>query len=375
MTSQRLDGDFGSKLTILLTDLRPGGAERVCVNIANAMVERGYQVEFVLLQAKGDLLPDLNRVVKVIDIKQTRLRNSLIPLVRYLKENKPDAVLANIWPLTVISVVARFLSNTACRLVVAEHTTWSRSELLKPFGNSLIIKQSMKMFFPHADRVIAVSKGAADDLAEFASVKRELIDVIYNPISGNKPKSIAACDATLCGGWLSGHHKKIIAVGTLKEIKDYPTLLKAFSIVLKSVNARLLILGEGEMRESLQKLINDLGLLDFVIMPGFVKDPTPYFQQADLHVLSSTGEGFANVIVEALAVGTPVVSTDCPSGPREILEDGKYGRLVPVADSVALAHAMIEALSVVHDTDALKSRAMDFSIGKSVDRYEKILFH
>ena len=168
-------------------------------------------------------------------------------------------------------------------------------------------------------------------------------------------------------GWWTGPHRKVLAVGTLKTIKDYATLLNAFARLRQRVDARLLILGEGECRVDLETQARQLGIASGVFMPGFVKDPSPYYQQADLHVLSSTGEGLGNVIVEALAAGTPVVSTDCLSGPREILSDGQFGRLVPVGDTVALARAMDDSLATLPDPAVLKARAQYFSIEKAAD--------
>jgi glycosyltransferase involved in cell wall biosynthesis len=250
---------------------------------------------------------------------------------------------------------------------------WSRSELLERRTVGWQVRTSMQRFFPWADGVVAVSNGAADDLAQFAGLKREMISVIYNPVTSDEstPPSVAPSQPQ---SWCSGGHRRILAVGTLKEIKDYATLLKAFALLRKRVDARLLILGEGECRSDLEIQARALGIADAVLMPGFVKDLSPYYRHADLHILSSTGEGFGNVVVEALAAGTPVVSTDCPSGPREILCDGKFGRLVPVGDSVALATAMEESLSATHDTAALQARAQDFLIVKAVDQYEKLLF-
>jgi glycosyltransferase involved in cell wall biosynthesis len=159
----------------------------------------------------------------------------------------------------------------------------------------------------------------------------------------------------------------------LKPIKDYVTLLTAFAVMCKKIDARILILGEGECRAELEAQIKNLGLENSVFMPGFIKNLTSYYQRADLHVLSSSGEGFGNVIVEALAAGTPVVSTDCQSGPREILADGRFGMLVPVGDAVALANAMAKSLAIKHNCSDLKARAKVFSIDKAVDSYLKLL--
>ena len=174
--------------------------------------------------------------------------------------------------------------------------------------------------------------------------------------------------------WWSGKHLRLLAVGNLIPIKDYSTLLAAFALLRQRVDAQLLILGEGNCRNELEAQATKLGIEGSLYMLGFVKDPSPYYHRADLHILSSAGEGFGNVIVEALAAGTPVVSTDCPSGPREILCNGKFGRLVPVGDASKMAWAMAESLATAPDRLALKARAQDFSIDKAVDKYEDLLF-
>jgi glycosyltransferase involved in cell wall biosynthesis len=360
------------RIAILLPDLRGGGAERVAVNLAIAFVRRGYAVDMVLLSAKGEFLRELPREVRVVDLKVSRIRWVIFPLVRYLRSVRPTAVLPCMWPLTVIALWARALSRVPVRVVVAEHTTWSMSELLERPTVGWQIRSSMRRFFPKADGIVAVSEGAADDLARFAGLDRAAISTIYNPIVG-KALARSTVPPSEPQVWCAGTHRRILAVGTLKAIKDYATLLNAFAIVRQRLDVRLLILGEGDCRPALEAQAREMGIADSVSMPGFVSDPMPYYQHADLFILSSTGEGFGNVIVEALAVGTPVVSTDCQSGPREILCDGKYGLLVPVGDASAMSEAIEISLTADHDKAALIARALDFSIEKAVDQYEKLL--
>lgn len=361
-----------ARISILMPHLHGGGAERVAVNLANSFSQRGYVVDMVLLSATGQFLAELLPEIRVVDLKVKRLRETLFPLVKYFRQSRPAAALACMWPLTVTALWARTLARMPMRLVVAEHTTWSRSEILSRRGVGWQVRTSMHHFFPKADGIVTVSKGAADDLARFANLDRQDITVIYNPIVGYvKPQASAS---HVPPEWWTGSHLKVLAVGTLKPIKDYALLLDAFARLRKQVDARLLILGEGECRAALEAQALQLNIASSVFMPGFINDPSPYFQQADLHVLSSTGEGFGNVIVEALAAGTPVVSTDCQSGPREILCDGQFGRLTPVGDVAALAAAMAESLAAQHDHAALKERAQYFSIDKAVDQYLDILF-
>lgn len=360
-----------SRISILLPDLRGGGAERVAVNLANGFVARGHAIDMVLMKAEGQFLADLDASVRVVDLNAKRLRNVFFPLVRYLRAERPTAMLASMWPLTLLALWAGWVARGGTRMVLAEHTTWSRAEIIESPSVRWQVQTSMHWMFPKANHVVAVSRGAADDLARFANISRQCITVIYNPIVGDEMASDVPCAPP--DGWWNGTHRKVLAVGTLKHIKDYPTLLRAFQSLSAHTEARLLILGEGPCREALEAQVRQLGLEGRVFMPGFVKDPAPYFAHADLHVLSSTGEGFGNVIVEALQAGTPVVCTDCESGPREILCDGRYGGLVPVGDAQALARAMALSLATHHDPAALKARAQDFSIDKAVVQYEALL--
>jgi glycosyltransferase involved in cell wall biosynthesis len=362
-----------SKTTaIFLPDLRGGGAERVAVNLANELVARGHAVDMVLLSATGEFLSALRPEVKVVDLKVGRVRWALGPLVRYLRSRRPSAMLACMWPLTILAPLARMIAKVPARLIVAEHTTWSRSELLKRPTLGWQIRASMHLFFQRVNAIVTVSEGAADDLARFAHLNRKTITVIYNPVVGDE-KSLST-EPLEPGDWWSGTHKRLLAVGTLTRVKDYTTLLNALALLRQKVDARLLILGEGECRDSLRAHVKQLGVEASVFMHGFVSDPSPYYSRTDLHVLSSTSEGLPTVIIEALAAGAPVVSTDCPSGPREILSDGRFGRLVPVGDVAALATAMQASLSETPDRVALKLRSQDFSIDKAVDQYERLLF-
>lgn len=356
-----------SRIAILLPDLRGGGAERVGVNLANNFARRGLGVDMLLLQRQGVLLDQLDSRVRVVDLAAPRARHGLYPLAAYLRDARPTAVMANMWPLPVVALVARTFARCRTRLVSVTHTTWSRSELFAKPLTRLSIELSMHLLYPRLDGVVAVSEGAADDLCKISGLDRARITTIYNPIVGSMLPKIP--EAPMPTAWAEGAHDKLIAVGTLKPIKDYPTLLKAFAKLRAKRDARLLILGEGEERAALEAQIASLGLTSSVFLPGFAPDTRRYYAAADLFVLSSTGEGFGNVIVEALEQGTPVVSTDCQSGPREILEGGKYGTLVPVGDADTLAKAMEEAVSRTHDREALKRRAQDFSVDKAAEAY------
>ena len=358
---------------ILLPDLRGGGAERVAVNLANGFLSNGLVVEVVLMSYEGIFLGDLEQDIRVVNLQSLRLRNVIMPLVKYLRHRRPDNLLVFMWPLTVIALLARRLACVDTRIVVTEHTTWSRDPIVRSRWMRWLVRTTMHFLFPRAEAIVTVSHGAADDLARFAALDRSSINVIYNPvISERSNERMFLGDELLWAaaeGWWNGRHRRVLAVGALKPIKDYATLLSAFAGLRLRMDVRLLILGEGECYGELKAQVKRLHLENFVFMPGFVRNLAPYYRRADLHVLSSLGEGFGNVLVEALAAGTPVVSTDCQSGPREILMDGKLGTLVPVADPQALAVAMFDALTSSHNCTLLVSRAQEFSVYSAVSKY------
>jgi glycosyltransferase involved in cell wall biosynthesis len=341
------------------------------VNLANEFSRRGLSVHLVLMQRKGELIPVVDPTVTIIDLACSRVRYGVWSLAAYLKRHNPDVLLANMWPLPVVGWLARALCRGRTRVFALEHTTWSCDELFASRPGRTAVTWSMRAVYPRLDGVVAVSNGAAEALGAVAGLPRDKIIAIHNPIVG--ASAAYSNRQSLPEAWAEGTHDKLLAVGTLKPIKNYPMLLNALVRLRETRDARLLILGEGEERRRLEELVADLGLGDAVAMPGFAADTRPFYAAADLFVLSSAGEGLPTVIVEALEQGIPVVSTDCPSGPREILEDGKYGTLVPVGDVDALARAMDAALNREHDRAALKRRAQDFSVDKAADAYLDLL--
>ncbi len=361
----------GARIAIVITNLEGGGAERVAINLANSFVKRGYLVDMVLLSVRGSGVNALLPEVRLIDLHAKRMRGLLIPLIRYLRVNRPSVLLANIWPITSIALIACKVAMLNTRLIAIEHTTWSRSELCESRFTRWQVSKWMHYTFPFIDRIVAVSEDAANDLADFANLDRNMITVIHNPVVDSfklkyrKPLPQIA-------GWSEAKFR-LLSVGKLKSVKDFATLLHSFKKVLSHLDVSLLILGEGECRSELELLAKKLGIQDKVYMPGFVDDPTLFYMQATLFVLTSKVEGFANVIVEALAEGVPVVSTDCLSGPREILANGKFGTLVPVGDINAITEAILDSLKTIHNRAVLIKRAKCFTIDKAVDKYLDIL--
>ncbi|SEN62857.1 Glycosyltransferase involved in cell wall bisynthesis [Sphingomonas gellani] len=350
------------RLAIFLPDLGGGGAERVALALLQGFLDSGHPVDLVLALRQGVLLPMVPSGVEIIDLGAARLRQAVLPLVRYLRERRPHALHAMMWPLPLLAIVARRLAQVDTRIIGSEHTTLSA----RPHGlRHRAVRALTRQAYMRADGLVGVSAGVADDLSTFVGVPRDRITVIHNPLL--LPATLPD-PATMAGRWPAGT-KRILAVGSLKAEKNYPLLLRALARVRESVPASLLILGDGPLRVELERQITDKGLGDAVVIAGFDTDPWPYYTAADLFVLSSDCEGFGNVLVEALHAGLPIVSTDCPNGPREILDDGEYGTLVPCNDERLLAAAIQGALRGHHNSGVLRNRGrmLASQIDKHID--------
>ncbi|MGB5686211.1 MAG: glycosyltransferase [Candidatus Electrothrix sp.] len=358
------------KIAILLPDLRGGGAERLHVNLANHWITQGHSVEFVLMQKYGELLPLLSDDINVIELGIDRIRQAIFPLRIYLKKSKPDIILSAMWPLTSATVIAWLLSGKQGHLFLSDHNQLTVSCIQELNVSAFFLKFLLHVTYPFASGIIAVSQGVKEDLRQLGRFSDDQVKVIYNPAATG---ATACCEQQVSRGafWGQGFKYHILSVGSLKKQKDHATLIRAFARLPSKLKAKLTILGEGPLRKELETLIDHLKLKEQVIMPGFVTDPKPWFSTADLFVLSSQWEGFGNVLVEALECGIPIVSTDCASGPSEILENGRYGRLVLVGNEIALATAMGEALIEEPDRELLKSRANEFSVERISAQYLK----
>ena len=359
------------RISLLLPDVRGGGVERIRIVLAHEFARAGHEVEFVLMQARGELLDETREHFSVVDLATSRARALPLALSRYLRRRRPDALLAAMWPLTVIAPLAARLSGHRCKVLVSEHN--SLSVQYRDWGRAhrVAMRASMAVGYRLADHRVGVSLGVATDIATLSGLRRDAFDVIHNPVPPRpEPSAKAIRDAEAL--WSGPKGARIVTVGSMKAQKNHPLLLRAF-VQLDRPEARLIFVGDGAGRDAILALAQDLGVADRVILAGFHSDPTPFYKTADLFVLASDYEGFGNVIVEALACGTPVVSTDCPSGPGEILDGGRFGRLVRVGDAGAMAEAIQAALNAPADSDALTNRAADFAPAKAAEQYLRLL--
>ena len=339
--------------------------------LAHEFARAGHEVEFVLMQARGELLEEAQAAFPVHDLGCTRARQVPVALARYLRRHRPDAVLAAMWPLTGIAGISARLSGYRGRLVASEHVDFRSTPSFKR-SERAALNYFGRAFYAPCDRVVAVSDGVADSLQNVTGLSRDRIEVIHNPVRSHAPGIISEGDRRALEGWLHAD-KRLIAIGSLKRQKGFDVLLHALADLRQRCDARLLVLGEGALRSELEALAHHLGVADNVWMPGFRPNPGIFLHHAHVFVLSSNWEGFGNVIVEALAAGVPVVSTDCPSGPFEILEGGRFGRLVPPSDPSALASAIEASLHDNHCVRHLKARADEFNPPKQAARYLDLL--
>ncbi len=326
------------RIALFLPNLTGGGAERVTVNLARGLCERGVAVDLVPAAAEGPLLAAVDPRVRLVDLRCRRTVAAVPKLARYLRQERPVALLSAIHHANLVALWARRWAGVRVRVVVALHTTLSRALALAPSRTGRLVAR-MAGAYRAADGVVAVSHGVADDFAHLTGFPRERLTVIYNPTILPELPALAA--QPLAHPWFAaGEPPVVLGVGRLIPDKDFPTLLRAAARVQAERPLRVLILGEGAERARLQALIDELEMDAWAALPGFVDNPYPYLAHAALFVLSSVREGLPGALIEALALGTPVAACDCESGPREILAGGRYGPLLPLGDVDALAAAM-----------------------------------
>jgi glycosyltransferase involved in cell wall biosynthesis len=328
------------KIALLAPDLDGAGAQRVMLDLAAGLSEAGADVELVVVRAEGPLRTAIPPGVRLVDLGARRAATALPALARYFRRARPSAAVACLNHVNVITVLAAQLARTQTRVVVTQHNQLSTATRHKTTLRARLLPRFLAVPFRRADAIVAVSSGVADDLAVTLGIARAAIKVIYNPIDFARLRFAAQQPGDV--DWPRGDGPRIVAAGRLTPQKDFATLLEAVALVPE---VRLLVLGEGHEKARLDALVDQLGLADRVRLAGFVDNPFPAFAASDLFVLSSRWEGLPTVLIEALALAPRVVATDCPSGPREILDGGAFGHLVGVGDPAALAAAIRDALA------------------------------
>lgn len=359
------------RLAIFLPSFAEGGAEKSMLRLARGLLARGHCVDLVLAQADGPNQVEAPREARLLDLQAKRVLTSLPALVRYLRRERPAALLSTLDYANIIALWARRLAGVPVKVAVNEQNTISVSAQHSAQRRQRIVPRLVKQFYPWADAIIGNSQGVVTDLQRITKLPAGRLQLIYNPVV--MPELAEKATVELEHPWFAADQPPVVlAVGRLTVQKDFPTLLHAFAQVRQAQPARLLILGEGADRPALASTINELGLEQDVSLYGYVENPYAYMKRAALFVLSSRWEGLPTVLIEALFCGVPIVSTDCPSGPREILADGQYGALVPVQDPAALAQAMRLALAgqIPRPTPA---SWRPYELATVVDQYQQLL--
>lgn len=357
-------------VALFLPTLYSGGAERVQLNLAGYFHDRGLRTDLVICKNFGSLKDQVPDGVRLISLDSRKVMFSTPAYLRYLRIARPSVVLSSVENAAIISCIGKMLSSHRHRLLVRLDNSLSEPGILPLQMHRWPVMAAIASTFHAADAFIAVSDGLKKQLGRLPGLGEKPIRRIYNPII-HEGFEAQAEQAPVLPASIKPGEPFVLAVGRLHKQKGYTHLLQAFARVVKQRPSHLIILGEGGDREELQGLASSLGITPHVHFLGYAPNPLAYMRHAAVFVLSSLAEGFGNVIVEALACGTPVISTDCPHGPREILSDGRYGTLVRVGDADSLAQAIVAKLNVPKPamSEELKEHLRLFSIETIGKRY------
>ncbi len=341
-------GEPSGRIALVTNAMEGGGAQRAFAKLASGIAATGREVDLVLGRAAGPYLDEVSPDVRIVDLGVSRFGRAVVPLARYLRSTRPLAVYSALDYVNVVTVLAHGLARVDTRLVVSERNTLSVAAASSPNRSTRWMPTLVRHIYPRADAVVAVSSGVADDLVAGCGLSPRQLRVLPNPVV--TPQLFRMRDEPVdlpsLRGWLEEASVPVVlAVGRLVPQKDFGVLMEAFAQVRRARPARLVVLGEGPLRAELEALARHLGVAADVALPGFCANPYPVMAAADAFVLSSRWEGSPGVLIEAMACGAPVVATDCPSGPRQVLDGGRHGRLVPVGDRDALATGIVDVLA------------------------------
>ena len=357
------------RIAFLIHDLRGGGAERVTVSLASGIAKQGIQVDLVMINETGRsaYFNSIDSAVRVKSLNQNRTLTSIIGFRDYFNENRPDAVISAMTHINVAAILARKMARHRPRLIVVEHNQMSR-DILGKRGFVRVAYMGVPWIYRHADLIGVVSGGVKDDLVNATGIEADRIEVLHNPVV--TPLLRRQSRVPPDHPWLQpGEPPVILGVGRLTKQKNFGMLIDSFAALRTTRKARLMILGQGPEKKQLEDRCKVSGYQDDIALLGFVDNPFAYMRHAGALGLCSNWEGLPTVLIEAMACGTPVVSTNCPSGPSEILEGGALAPLTPPGDRRAFTEALHAVLDRRVSTEALVARAEQFSLEAAVDRY------
>jgi glycosyltransferase involved in cell wall biosynthesis len=358
-------------ITLFLPSLEGGGTQRVFVELANEFVGLGLRVNLALASARGPYLGEISTGVRVIDFGASGVLQSLPKLARHLRSARPDVMLSGLDHANIIAILARVAAGNGTRCVISMRSVPTAVYRESRSVRGWLLLQLIKVAYPFADAIVANSEAVASDLSQLLRITRSRLHIVYNPLNTSRIErsSREEVDHAWCA---DGAPPIILGVGSLGVLKDFPTLIRAFSIVRSTRDCRLVILGEGPERDGLERLIRELGLERDVYLAGFVSNPFAWMRRAKVFASSSLTEGCPNALMQALACGTAVISTDCVGGSGEVLQGGKWGHLIAVGDYDAMAEAIATTLEATIHPD-VRQRASDFAHDRIVRQYLQIL--
>lgn len=355
-------------LALFLATSGHSGVDRIMRNLVPEFARFGLRIDLLKVKGHGPYWDELPHGVRIVDLGASHVNTALPALVRYLHRNRPEALLSDKDKVNRTALAARALARVDTRVAVRIGTTVSKNLERRGWWARKTQMASIRLFYRHADGILTPSEGAAEDLAGIAGLPVEAVTVVPSPVLTDRFEAMA--EEAVDHPWLKpGELPVVLGVGELCARKDFATLLKAFAELRRVRPCRLIIGGEGRQRDKLLLLAHDLGVSDDVDLPGFLSNPYAYMRRAKVFALTSVCEGMPVVLIEAMACGTPVVSTECPSGPREVLGDGRYGHLVPVGDSSALAKKLAEMLDRPTSPEALHEATMPYTVTNSARQY------
>lgn len=360
-------------LAIVVSFSGNGGVEKMMINLINEFTKyENLSIDLLLIKDKSKYLQNISEKVNIIKLRSKHSSTSFIPILLYLKKNTPDAVLVAKERAGRAVILAKLLSRNNSRIVLRLGTNLARAMQGKHALARFIRYKLTRFFYRHFSAIVAVSDGVRQDTHTVSNVPLENIHVIRNPVI--TPQLLQQSTHTPNHPWLTRKTLPVImGAGRLTQQKGFDTLIQAFALINKQIKSRLIILGDGDPKKELIELATTLGVQDLVDFPGFTNNPYSYLSHADLFILSSRWEGSPNALTEAMALGTQIVSTDCPSGPSELLQNGKIAPLVPVDDPATLANAAIQVLNNPIDPQKIKDAVSSYTPARAAEEYLKLL--
>lgn len=358
------------KFALFIHTLSGGGIERSTIRLARRLTDLGHEVQIAVFSAEGSMVAEVSADVRLVDFRSRHIATTILPYVRYMWREKPDVVISAMSGPNLIAALLNGILCPRCSVIITQR---SREGILE--GRQLrwrhrVLQTICRIAYRRADAIVAISNGVAQRLLEtIPGLRREKMHVIYNPVWS--PQLAELAKACADHPWLGAESPLpvVLGVGRLSEEKGFDTLIRAFGLLTQHRAARLIIIGEGEERPKLERMITEMGLSGSVSLPGYIANPFAAMARCAVFVLPSQHEGFGNVLVEAMACGASIVSTNCPGGPGEILGGGQFGALVPVDDAPAMAEAIAAALDRPSDPAQQVDRARVFSIEAAADHY------